>query len=76
MDITVKELSQDEVARLLVMDESHFLDFKAVEISPRSISKTVSAFANASGGEIFIGIDDKMGPNGKEKEWRGFQNHS
>ncbi|WP_413746552.1 ATP-binding protein [Synechococcus sp. MIT S9507] len=74
MDITVKRLSQEEVTRLLGKDESHFLDFKAIEISPRSVSKTISAFANASGGEIFIGIDDKMGPNGEEKEWRGFQN--
>ncbi|MCU7930510.1 MAG: putative DNA binding domain-containing protein [Candidatus Thiodiazotropha sp. (ex Codakia rugifera)] len=72
--MTVKEQSQDEVVRLLGTDESHFLDFKAIEVSPQSASKTVSAFANASGGEIFIGIDDKMGPNGEEREWRGFQN--
>lgn len=74
MDITVKKLSQHEVDLLLGMEESHFLDFKAIEVSPRSITKTVSAFANASGGEIYVGIDDKMGANGEEKEWRGFQN--
>lgn len=74
MDVVVKELSKDEVERLLDTDESHFLDFKAIEVSPQSVSKNVSAFANASGGELFIGIDDKMGPNGEEREWRGYPN--
>lgn len=74
MDITVKDLTSGEVEKLLGMDESHFLDFKSVDVSPRSISKDVSAFANASGGELFIGIDDKMGVAGEEREWRGFSN--
>lgn len=74
MDVTDKELSDEEVAILLKTDESHFLDFKSVDVSPQSASKAVSAFANASGGELFIGIDDKMGVAGEEREWRGFAN--
>lgn len=74
MDITVKELSDEEVQMLIRTDESHFLDFKSVDVSPQSASKAVSAFANASGGELLIGIDDKMGPAGEEREWRGFDN--
>lgn len=74
MDVTVRELSADEVTHLLKTEESHFLDFKSVDVSPQSVSKAVSAFANASGGEVFIGVDDKMGPAGQEREWRGFSN--
>jgi ATP-dependent DNA helicase RecG len=74
MDVTLRELTDDEVAALLDKDESHFLDFKSVDVSPQSASKGVSAFANASGGELFVGIDDKMGPAGEEREWRGFVN--
>lgn len=74
MEVTVKAISDDEVAQLLGTDESHFLDFKSVDVSPQSASKAVSAFANASGGELFVGIDDKMGVNGEEREWRGFPN--
>lgn len=74
MEVTVKAISDDEVAQLLGTDESHFLDFKSVDVSPQSASKAVSAFANASGGELFVGIDDKMGVSGEEREWRGFPN--
>jgi len=72
MDVTLRTISEEEASRLICTEESHFLDFKAIEISPRSISKTVSAFTNASGGEIIVGVDDKMGPRGEEKFWRGF----
>ena len=50
--------------------ECHFLDLKRVEIASAKLSETISAFANASGGELFIGIgeiSDKL-----SRIWNGF----
>lgn len=50
--------------------EGQFCEMKAKEILPRKLTKTLSAFANADGGEIFLGIattDDSF-------TWDGFIN--
>ena len=54
-------LAGDQAQALLKAEETHFLDLKSVEISPSTLSKTVSAFANTSGGEIFVGIEEAVG---------------
>lgn len=57
---------------LLALEEDHFHDLKAIEIKPSKLSESVSAFANASGGEIYVGIrEDKQG-NTKVRRWAGF----
>lgn len=63
-----KTLSADQVDRLLDRQESHFLDFKSYEISPAKLSRSLAAFANADGGELFVGIEDEK--RGVEK-WNG-----
>ena len=57
---------------ILFIEEGHFHDVKAIEIRPSKLSETVSAFANSSGGEIYVGIrEDKKG-NVKTRVWAGF----
>ncbi|MCX7558681.1 putative DNA binding domain-containing protein [Sulfitobacter sp. F26204] len=58
--------------RLVLLHEGHFFDFKSKEISPASLSKTISAFANSSGGEVLIGVDEVEGLSGGERQWNGF----
>jgi ATP-dependent DNA helicase RecG len=70
--IATKIVSEDEVAELLRISETHFVDLKAVEIQPAKLTKTISAFGNTSGGDIYIGIDEVEGVDGKERVWRGF----
>ncbi len=74
MPISVITISDEQVEMLLQMQEGHFLDLKAVEIAPASASRTVSAFANSSGGELYIGVDELLGDSGIERKWRGFEN--
>ena len=50
-------MNEVELNFILQEGESYFIEFKQ-NIS-KSISKEMIAFANASGGRIFIGIDDK-----------------
>jgi len=61
-------ISSEEVNKLLDMEENHFCDLKSIEISPGKLTKTLSAFCNAEGGELFIGITDNP------RLWRGFKN--
>lgn len=62
-------LTDDEVADLLGRQEGHFLDFKSGAISVASLSKSISAFANSSGGELFVGIEDQATQGAR---WQGF----
>jgi ATP-dependent DNA helicase RecG len=64
-----------EAAKIMEMEESHYLDLKAVEIKPSKLSETISAFANTSGGEIFVGIGEKkQGDGSRARYWSGFPN--
>jgi ATP-dependent DNA helicase RecG len=69
-DISIVSISDKELSKLLQMVEGHFCDLKAIEITPGKLTRTISAFSNSEGGEVFIGIDEE-----KEKgtrTWRGF----
>ncbi len=71
MTSQVKMLTQEEVEKIESIEEGHFNDFKAKDLEPKKLSKTVSAFGNASGGDIYLGIreDNKT----KIKYWEGFE---
>ncbi|HXC01837.1 MAG TPA: ATP-binding protein [Opitutaceae bacterium] len=74
MSIEVVEVGKEQISLITSRQESHFLDFKAIEITPGNLTRTVSAFSNSSGGELYIGIDqtDVMGDT--VFMWRGFAN--
>lgn len=72
MDIPTRKLNDEELALLLQARESHFLDFKSAEILPASLTKTVSALCNTSGGEIFVGLEEVETTAGASFSWSGF----
>jgi ATP-dependent DNA helicase RecG len=72
MPIPVTDVGDEEVQKLLGIEESHFVDLKSKEIAPAKVTRSVSAFANASGGELFIGVEERIGAQGQERVWRGF----
>jgi ATP-dependent DNA helicase RecG len=57
---------------ILALEEDHFHDLKAIEVKPSKLSEPVSAFANASGGEIYVGIREEKRDNVKIRLWNGF----
>ena len=65
------DLSKEEAQLLMTKGEGHFLDYKSARISPRSLSKTISGFANSSGGEVFVGISEENYDDRRELSWEG-----
>ncbi|WP_035225658.1 ATP-binding protein [Paracidovorax oryzae] len=57
--IEERNLSSAELQSLLAADEDHFFDVKGKEIQPSKLQETFVAFANADGGELYIGLEDK-----------------
>jgi ATP-dependent DNA helicase RecG len=70
--IDIKSIDDDAVRELLEVEETHFVDLKRKHLSPAKLSKIFSALANASGGEVFLGIEEFEGMEGKERQWDGF----
>lgn len=62
-------LDSDETQDLITKLEDHFNDFKSKDIAPAKLQETFVAFANADGGNIYIGIEDA---NSQRERIRGF----
>ena len=56
--ILTTSVPEDQVQKILAAKEGHFLDMKAKEVRPAKLTKTLSAFANADGGELYVGIGE------------------
>lgn len=54
----IVEIDKNELDSLINKVEDHFNDFKSKDISPAKLQETFVAFANADGGNIYIGIED------------------
>lgn len=67
--MTLSTLTNTQVDTLLLSAEGHFLDFKDRKLPPAKLSRSVSAFANADGGEIYVGISEMNG----RFTWTGFE---
>jgi ATP-dependent DNA helicase RecG len=69
----IKNIDAAEADRVIALEEGHYLDVKRIEIEPAKLSKSISAFANASGGEVFLGIaETDLFGGAKERTWAGF----
>ncbi len=72
MSIEITKITQFQVDQILALDEGHFLDLKSKDVDPAKLTRSISALANASGGELYIGIDEAIQSGSKTRTWRGF----
>jgi len=70
MSIPVVDIAADDVRKILRLEEGHFHDLKAIEVKPAKLTTLISAYANADGGEVFIGVDEDKSTG--IRSWRGF----
>jgi ATP-dependent DNA helicase RecG len=68
MPIPVSPITDKQLQEVLSFAEGHFLDVKGKDIKPAKLTKTISGFANADGGEIYIGIEEGTPVH----TWQGF----
>jgi len=68
MPVGTVELAHDDVTKLLASHEGHFLDFKRIDVTPAKLTRTIAAFANADGGELYVGVAELDG----RLKWQGF----
>lgn len=71
MSINVVKVTRTDVKNTLDLEENHFIELKSIGISPSKLTKALSAFANADGGDLFVGIDEDRSAG--RKTWRGFR---
>ena len=75
MSIDIKKVNDEQKDRILNIPEGHFYDLKSKEIQPRKLNKTISAFSNSDGGDIYIGVGEvKDGGVVQYRIWNGFVN--
>jgi ATP-dependent DNA helicase RecG len=72
MPISLVSVSPEQAEAVLRYEEGHFCDLKSRRERPSALTEYVSAFANADGGELFVGIDESL--KLKRRSWRGFRN--
>ncbi len=63
-------LTAHELNKILSLEEGHFSDLKSMDVSPAKLTKSLSGFANAEGGELYVGIDENVSQ--RKRIWRGF----
>jgi ATP-dependent DNA helicase RecG len=69
----VIEITGAQRDRLLALEEGHFGDLKGIGISTKKLGHSISAFANAAGGDLYIGIGETELLGAKFRTWHGFR---
>ena len=68
--INVVSITPEEASKVIQTQENHFADVKSILIAPASLTKSIYAFTNAEGGELYIGLDEDR--RKKHRSWTGF----
>jgi ATP-dependent DNA helicase RecG len=67
-DLEIKDIDVDARDRILALEENHYLDLKAQELTAAKLVVHAVAFGNSAGGEIYLGVDEITGGG---RRWRG-----
>ena len=70
MPIQTNKITFEQKRKILSTTEGHFIDLKSIDISPIKLEKHISAFANADGGDLYIGLNEDKKNN--KFSWDGF----
>lgn len=71
MSIDVEAITPAQAQRVSAIVEGHFGDAKSTRVAPSKLTKSLSAFANADGGDLYIGLEEPP-IRGQQFNWVGF----
>ena len=71
--IDIIDITGGQRDRLLTLEEDHFADLKAIAVSTKKLGVTITAFANAAGGDLYVGIGEEKILGVKIRHWHGFK---
>lgn len=54
-----KTVNENDINELLKLQESWLVEIKGKELQPNKLTRTLSAFANTNGGDIYLGLSHK-----------------
>ena len=74
MAFEIQDITREQADRIISAEEGQYGDVKAIEKKPSSLTEDIAAFANADGGDLYIGIDEFEVNGVKTRSWRGFAN--
>lgn len=74
MSIIKSAISDEQANKILAIKEGQFSDLKSKRITPAKLTRTISAFANSDGGDLYIGIEEEEAGATKTRIWDGFIN--
>lgn len=57
-EIVISSMNSFDLRNLIQTGEGKYLEFKKTTPAPEKIAREIAAFANTSGGQILIGVDD------------------
>lgn len=66
-----RKLNSNKKHELIHIEENQYIDVKSILITPAKLSQTISAFANASGGDIYVGIQEDT--HTRQRIFEGFK---
>jgi ATP-dependent DNA helicase RecG len=72
--LETKIITAADALQLSTKQEDHFFERKAAAIKGAKLQKIAVAFANADGGEAYVGISDEKDEPDATKRWAGAQN--
>jgi ATP-dependent DNA helicase RecG len=70
--VKTRIVTPDEALAIATREEGHFFDRKAAALSGKKLQKVAVAFANADGGEVYVGIADDADQPDPSLRWNGF----
>jgi ATP-dependent DNA helicase RecG len=69
--VQTKTITSQEALVIAAREEGHFFDRKAAAIKGAKLQKVAVAFANADGGEVYVGVADNKDEPDPARRWRG-----
>lgn len=61
-------MTDSEILQLISKGETSIVEFKTKILQPQILSREVSAFANTKGGNVLVGVDERQGIVGCDRE--------